>query len=107
MTSPSDCKAPRGHEDMGDIKGTRPLLEQYEPGPGPEQKGPLWEEEYGHLQVIPSSTRKLPSKALTLFSELLELSNPRRALDAGCGNGRNSVYLAQKGWQVDAVDTSA
>jgi SAM-dependent methyltransferase len=27
-----------------------------------------------------------------------------RALDAGCGFGRNSIWLAARGWQVDAVD---
>lgn len=30
-----------------------------------------------------------------------------RALDIGCGNARNSVYLAQQGFTVDAVDHSA
>jgi len=27
-----------------------------------------------------------------------------RALDMGCGPGRNALYLAQQGWQVQAVD---
>ena len=31
---------------------------------------------------------------------------PRRALDLACGEGRNAVWLAQRGWQVTAVDFS-
>jgi len=30
--------------------------------------------------------------------------SPARALDVGCGSGRDAVYLAQRGWQVTAVD---
>ena len=66
----------------------------------------LWEKEYGTYKVIPSSTRALPSKALLLFSEILDFSHITRVLDAGCGIGRNSVYLAQKGCEVHAVDIS-
>lgn len=66
----------------------------------------LWDREYGTLQVIPSSTRTSPSKALVLFSELLGFEGFDRVLDAGCGPGRNSIYLAKKGCKVDAVDFS-
>lgn len=32
---------------------------------------------------------------------------PGRALDLGCGTGRHAVRLAERGWQVDAVDGAA
>lgn len=32
---------------------------------------------------------------------------PQRALDVGCGEGRNAVWLAERGWRVTAVDFSA
>lgn len=28
----------------------------------------------------------------------------RRALDVGCGNGRDAIYLAKKGWDLTALD---
>jgi len=34
------------------------------------------------------------------------LSSVGKALDVACGNGRNSVFLAPKGFVVDAVDIS-
>ena len=32
---------------------------------------------------------------------------PGRALDLACGEGRNSIWLAQRGWQVTGIDFSA
>jgi tellurite methyltransferase len=45
-----------------------------------------------------------PSSILTKFWSLASVGN---ALDIACGNGRNSIFLAEKGFVVDAVDISA
>ena len=39
--------------------------------------------------------------------ELIELADslePGKALDLGSGYGRSSIYLAQRGWQVDGIE---
>jgi SAM-dependent methyltransferase len=41
----------------------------------------------------------------TLVAEVSGLS-PGRALDAGCGEGADSIWLAGRGWQVTGVDIS-
>ena len=35
-----------------------------------------------------------------------KLLNPGKALDLGCGNGRNAIFLARRGFVVDGVDYS-
>jgi tellurite methyltransferase len=45
-----------------------------------------------------------PSPLVARFSRDLK---PGCALDLACGPGRNSLYLAEQGWQVTAVDGSA
>ncbi len=40
------------------------------------------------------------------FKEQLQKLNPGKALFLGEGEGRNSVFAAASGWQVDAVDFS-
>lgn len=66
----------------------------------------LWDREYRELQVIPSTTRTLASKALVAALPRLGLSPRWKVLDLGCGNGRNSVFLAQQGAEVHALDFS-
>ena len=51
--------------------------------------------------------RKHPSAMLAEWLPRLELDElPRRALDVASGSGRNALFLARAGWQVDAIDIS-
>lgn len=65
----------------------------------------LWRQEYGR-QGIPSSFREDPSGSVVEFVEFLCKNGIQkgRALDLGCGQGRNSLYLAEQGFDVDSMD---
>jgi tellurite methyltransferase len=65
------------------------------------EKRPFWENSYAQLEA---ETFGEPAEELAQFVHLL----PRGAsvLDLGCGEGRNALYLAEKGFQVQAVDIS-
>lgn len=47
--------------------------------------------------------RRPPNRHLTAETEKMRQG---RALDAGCGHGSNTLWLAARGWQVTAVDFS-
>lgn len=63
-----------------------------------EQDQEKWNSRY--LKNIGDSN---PSDILSKYFSLAPIGN---ALDIACGNGRNSKFLARKGFKVDAVDIS-
>ena len=60
-----------------------------------------WDERYRTEELV---WRAAPNRFLV--DEVAGLA-PGRALDLACGEGRNALWLAERGWQVTAVDFSA
>ena len=66
----------------------------------------FWEERWSQaLREHGDKVAKMPPNA-HLTDEVGSL-RPGRALDAGCGHGSDTLWLAARGWQVTAVDFSA
>jgi SAM-dependent methyltransferase len=63
-----------------------------------------WNRRYSEGGLTPFPDR--PSEWLAENRALLVGPPGRRALDVACGDGRNALYLAQLGFDVDAVDVS-
>ncbi|WP_111718433.1 bifunctional 2-polyprenyl-6-hydroxyphenol methylase/3-demethylubiquinol 3-O-methyltransferase UbiG [Homoserinimonas sp. OAct 916] len=69
---------------------------------------PTWRDDpaltgdYGH----PYHARLDPNKAIVELLGGHTVPEGARALDVGAGSGRHSIWLAQHGWKVTAVDSS-
>ena len=50
--------------------------------------------------------KKYPREPAQIVRDYFSLAKIGKALDIGAGNGRNSIFLAQQGFSVDAVDIS-
>jgi SAM-dependent methyltransferase len=59
-----------------------------------------WNERYAGAGLVWSAE---PNRFLVSETSGLE---PGRALDLACGEGRNAIWLAERGWDVTAVDFS-
>jgi SAM-dependent methyltransferase len=65
-----------------------------------------WVQEY-EKQGIPSSFRKDPARSVVEFVSWIEKKQGQKnqhVADLGCGRGRNSFYLASRGFSVIAID---
>jgi SAM-dependent methyltransferase len=68
--------------------------------PTPEDPTRFWERRYAESQQVWSG------RVNPVLAELVAGFSPGRALDLGCGEGGDSLWLAQQGWEVTAVDIS-
>lgn len=65
-----------------------------------------WDAFYAHRdRPIPFFAEKPDENLVALVDR--EGTPPGRALDLGCGPGRNALFLAERGFTVDAVDLSS
>ena len=74
---------------MDDVTDQTPSAEQF------------WEERYGGEERVWSGNPNV-----LLVREVADLA-PGSALDLGCGEGADAIWLARQGWRVTAVDVSA
>lgn len=76
-------------------------MTHFSPGPHPHPADAAeWDQRYTDIGQVWSGD---PNGALVVEVAGLE---PRRALDVGCGEGADAVWLAARGWQVTALDVS-
>src|ERR1039457_818433 len=60
-----------------------------------------WNQRYADAELVWSAD------ANRFLVEAVTALPPGRALDLGAGEGRNAIWLAERGWRVTAVDFSA
>lgn len=61
----------------------------------------MWDERYATKDLVWSAG---PNE---LFAQEIDDLQPGKALDVACGEGRNGLWLAERGWSVTMLDFSA
>lgn len=67
----------------------------------------IWQQEHEQEATLPGiGLKQEPSSFVRLFVEYLKKKNVNqgKAIDIGCGKGRNAIYLAREGYEVYAID---
>ena len=76
----------------------RTATPDYDPAGDPQE---FWETVYGN------TGQSWSGRVNPYLTELASTLSAGRALDLGCGQGGDSIWLAQRGWQVVAVDVAS
>ena len=66
----------------------------------PAMDSASWDRRYGGRELVWTAN---PNRFLVAETRNLA---PGRAIDLGCGEGRNAIWLAERGWQMVGVDFS-
>ncbi|MET3768960.1 SAM-dependent methyltransferase [Marisediminicola sp. UYEF4] len=90
-----NAKKPHGHTN-----GTASSA-----GNGAASSSSAWDARYAEAARSDSSVWSLEPNAFV--ASVVAGFAPGTAIDLACGEGRNALWLAQRGWQVTAVDFSA
>lgn len=67
----------------------------------------VWQKEHTDMATLPTMSNVEPTSGVAAFGTWLAEhghTHMGKAIDIGCGKGRNSVYLASLGYEVWAVD---
>jgi len=62
--------------------------------------------EWNHILKRKDYAPEEPSRLVVNLIPALEKKGAKRILDLGCGAGRNTLYLAEKGFEVHGIDVS-
>ncbi|MDJ0459189.1 class I SAM-dependent methyltransferase [Arthrobacter sp. NQ7] len=95
-TQHNEAHPNQAHQHHGDDGGGAP-----EPDGGGISPATVWDERYR------SKTRLWSGKPNPQLVREAGGLRPGKALELGCGEGADAIWLAQQGWSVTAVDVSA
>ncbi len=67
----------------------------------------IWELEHSNLRSLPTLASDKPAAGVIYFVKYLKkkkIKSSTKVIDVGCGKGRNTIFLAQNGFNVYAMD---